>query len=318
MSTTISIPLSSSVEDDALRSPARPTAFKNVIAAVDESEQAAWGIYAALPLVRKFGGKLSLFHASAFPDGWAAGIEPCPGDLCATDPESDVVLQEASHRVPKDLLGEKIRREGDADQKIIEVVRTRNADLLVLGTHGRNLAARLLLGSTAESAVRHSPCPVLIAGHPVSDAFRDNGPTRIAIAIDDSEQARWAASLGMRLAESFNATAILIHVVPDVAEFPPTYGIAPQVTVQATVRSAGEAFLARFVLPEGEKVPIERVLSEGSSSREIVTAARENDADLIVIGTHGRRGLSRLILGSTAEAVLRHAHCPVLCVGQEQ
>jgi len=318
MSAVTSIPSASRFENLQPRARSESSLFQNVVAAVDDSEPAKWGIDAALPFVRKYGGKLSLLHATAFPVGWAAGIEPCPGDLCVADAQSDVVLQETSRLVPKELMGEKILREGDADQKIVEVIRSLKSDLLVIGTHGRNLAARLLLGSTAESAVRHAPCPVLVAGHPVTAAFRDNGPNRIAIAVDDSDQAGLAAAVGMRLAESFAATVILVHVVPDVAEFPPTYGDVPQVTLQADVRSAGEAFLAKFLLPLDEHAPVERVLCEGASARGIVTAARENNADLIVIGTHGRHGLSRWILGSTAEAVLRQADCPVLCVGHVQ
>src|SRR4051794_3311152 len=136
---------------------------------------------------------------------------------------------------------------------------------------------------------------------------------RILVAVDGSDQAGWAADVAGRIAGDTGARVTLVHAIPEPAALGADYAYAGPGLLAAR-RDQGEEFLrhARGRLPTG--VAVESLLYEGEPARQVIAAAKECGADLIVIGTHGRGVLGRLLLGSTAEWVVRHASCPVLTV----
>ncbi len=135
---------------------------------------------------------------------------------------------------------------------------------------------------------------------------------RILIALDDSAIAAHAAEVGTELAMSLKAQAALVYVVEPAPALQTDSGI-PAAEWLATLKREGHAFLATAAQRTGVP-PAWQFLREGKPADQILAAAREWDADVIVIGTHGRSGVSRLVLGSTAESVVRHASCPVLVI----
>ena len=135
---------------------------------------------------------------------------------------------------------------------------------------------------------------------------------RILIALDDSAIAAHALEVGSDLATALKAQAALVHAVDPALAFQPDGGI-PAAEWVATLKREGQAFLATAAQRTGEP-PAWQFLREGKPPDQILAAAREWEADVIVIGTHGRSGVSRLVLGSTAESVVRHAPCPVLVI----
>jgi nucleotide-binding universal stress UspA family protein len=135
---------------------------------------------------------------------------------------------------------------------------------------------------------------------------------RILIALDDSAIAAHAAEVGLELAAALKAQAALVYVVDPALAFQPDGGV-PAADLIAALKEEGQAFLAATATRGGEP-PALPFLREGKPADQILAAAREWEADAIVIGTHGRSGVSRLMLGSTAESVVRHAPCPVLVV----
>jgi universal stress protein A len=125
---------------------------------------------------------------------------------------------------------------------------------------------------------------------------------------DFSPRAECALQLACALARDYGARLVLLHVAPS----PPlTYGegVMP-VDTGAYLREARDQ-LAALQLP-ADNVRAERRFESGEPALEIVRVAKDLKADLIVMGTHGRSGLSRILMGSTAEKVLRQATCPVL------
>jgi nucleotide-binding universal stress UspA family protein len=160
---------------------------------------------------------------------------------------------------------------------------------------------------------------------------------RILIAVNDSEPAAWAAQAGLDLAAQLNAQAAVIHVVdlaaavaPLMAEVGTGYSVvthpavvvptAPEVissTPSADARADGEHLLSRILARTTAPVSPMQFLREGAPVDEILNTADDWRADLIVMGTHGRRALAHLIMGSTSEAVLRRAKCPVMLVHQK-
>jgi nucleotide-binding universal stress UspA family protein len=135
---------------------------------------------------------------------------------------------------------------------------------------------------------------------------------RILIALDDSAIAAHAVEVGTELAAALKARAALVYVVEPGLAFEPDGGI-PAAELLAALKRECQAFLAAAAQRSGEPPPWQ-FLREGKPADEILAAAREWEADAIVIGTHGRSGMSRLVLGSTAESVVRQALCPVLVV----
>jgi nucleotide-binding universal stress UspA family protein len=136
---------------------------------------------------------------------------------------------------------------------------------------------------------------------------------RIMVAVDDSEQARWALEQAIRIARTSDAEIAIVHSIPEPGSVSPELAYA-EPAIRAQMRESAVALVkeAAARVPEGIKVTT--VLHEGSAARHICAAADDWNADLIVIGTHGRGMLGRLLLGGTAESVVRHSHCPVLTV----
>lgn len=156
--------------------------------------------------------------------------------------------------------------------------------------------------------------PALPLGDPPGDppgVFR-----RILIAVDSSEPSTWAMAVGARLAGQVGARVGLLHVIDVSRGFRPEFEFIPE-GLMAEFRRAAEELLDRVqsALPAG--VPVERIVREGDPRTGIAAAADEWGADLVVIGSHGHGAVARFLLGSTAEAAVRRAHCPVLTVGQK-
>ena len=127
---------------------------------------------------------------------------------------------------------------------------------------------------------------------------------------DFSERSQDAFGLACALARDYGARLIVLHVadVPTVAY---GEGIVPPNPEES--RAAAQEQLDRLRVPRAD-VRAERRLEQGDPVTEILRVAREAGADLIVLGTHGRTGLGRLLMGSVAEQVVRRAACPVLTV----
>ena len=135
---------------------------------------------------------------------------------------------------------------------------------------------------------------------------------RVLIALDESPLAAHAVDVGADLARALHAETALVHVVDPRLAFVPDGGIPLQDEL-AALKRAGQEFLTNAVQRTATLCPWP-FLKEGKPADGILAAAREWSADVIVMGTHGRGGLSRLVTGSTAEEVLRHAPCPVMTV----
>jgi nucleotide-binding universal stress UspA family protein len=136
---------------------------------------------------------------------------------------------------------------------------------------------------------------------------------RILIAVNGEPIAAHAADVGADLARSLAAQVALIYVVDSSPGYGADTGVAPHELIDSAKRD-GKKLVSEFrsrLLLQSSALDF---VQAGSPSAEIVKAAREWPADLIVIGSHGRSGFQRALLGSVAEEVMRHASCPVLVV----
>jgi nucleotide-binding universal stress UspA family protein len=135
------------------------------------------------------------------------------------------------------------------------------------------------------------------------------GVKNVLYPTDFSDPADRAFDVAQSLARQQGARLIVLHVSPPVA-VPLREVLTEHRPAQAYYDELREKLLA--VRPEDPGVAVEHILAEGDAAGEILRVAQAKRADLIVMGTHGRTGLERLLLGSVAEQVLRSASCPVL------
>jgi nucleotide-binding universal stress UspA family protein len=140
----------------------------------------------------------------------------------------------------------------------------------------------------------------------------------ILLPTDFSECADAALPYAVQMARTTQARLICLHVVepmlPPVG-YAPVAEPLPAVDIGEQLQASAERELPK--LAEREEcagLEVEEIIAHGEAASEIVRVARERDVDLIVISSHGRTGFGRMLFGSTAESVVRHAHCPVLVV----
>ena len=140
---------------------------------------------------------------------------------------------------------------------------------------------------------------------------------RILCPIDFSDYSRHALDHAVVMARSYDSTITLLHVYSSVpvAAYAPGTPMHPSVALTAVDREEILTSMKRFAEDEaGSDRPIQCETCEGSAAAEILARANAMPSDLIVMGTHGRSGFERLVLGSVTEKVLRKAECPVLSV----
>lgn len=196
---------------------------------------------------------------------------------------------------------------GAAHREIVDFSRSIHADLVVIGT----AESTGILGSTADRVIRKAPCPVL--------AIRSEAtfpPIRVEIPVDLSPLSASALRQGLSLLAQIGfapAEAEALFVL-NPFEVAGSINFTPE-QIQRFAKEELHRFLAMHT-PEGAR-PKSTWVRTGYAREEIIAALQERKADLAVLGTHGRSGFERLMLGSVAEGVLRSANCNLLVVPPE-
>lgn len=227
--------------------------------------------------------------------------------------DSEMAALLAPHRERPLQLQELVRSGVDPEREIALAAEELEADLLVLGTHGRRGALHLLMGSVASGVLRAAGRPVLIVP---SRRPRPLGPwRRVLVPVDFSDASRHAVRHAAELVASVGARLELLHVIPPIeAALPMNLGGIGALPVVADLEPAARAELARLADELPPAVVADCTVWHGGVVGSILNRAEEGGADLIVVGTTGRTGLDRLLLGSVAENVARLAEVPVLVV----
>lgn len=139
----------------------------SILVAIDHDDPSQWAFAEAVKFAQALDGRVSLVHVIDLPPVLAPELA---FDAAAARPgvirEGYQLLHDAAAHVPAPWRGEQVLREGEAAKQIVVAAQELPADLLVIGTHGRGLLGRFLLGSVAESVIRHAPCPVITVAHP--------------------------------------------------------------------------------------------------------------------------------------------------------
>ncbi|MCX5741716.1 MAG: universal stress protein [Proteobacteria bacterium] len=138
-------------------------------------------------------------------------------------------------------------------------------------------------------------------------------PTTILVATDFSEAADHAVDYAVGLAQAFAAKLFVVNAIPISITGIPEIGLAITNSMMESIVRTNQEQIDKLVAryPQGT---FKTIMNTGDPREVIINTGVQVGADLLVVGTHGRRGLSRALVGSVAETVVRHAHCPVLVI----
>ncbi|MFB6202551.1 MAG: universal stress protein [Halorhabdus sp.] len=204
--------------------------------------------------------------------------------------------------------------QGSPAETIVEYASEYDYDLLVMATHGREGLSRYLLGSVTEKVVRLSDVPVLTTRMQERDTFTFPYD-RLLIPTDGSEASRRAAEHGLDLAAALNATVDVLSVVETAALGP---DVRSTVTTGDFDQGARQAVADVATMADERGVEATTHVETGSADEGILAAIDDHGCQAVVMGTTGRRGVDRILLGSVAEKTVRSAPVPVMTVREDR
>ena len=290
---------------------------RSLLVPVDFTATSRAALAGAADLARRFDASITVVH-----------VEPAAAALAVArmDPEAledhIVDVQRRLQALAREVLGPDREAEVFVEEgllvaeSILRVAVDRKVDWICMGAGGKKGWTRLFLGSTAAEVVRRSPIPVLTLRGRSEDAegFVFDDFRRVLVATDLSEGSDRLVALGARLATP-GGSLTLAHVI----EVPAAYGLyGVPMTIPAENLEAAKEWTAGGLqrLVEGVEAKLLEPfrIEAGRAAERILAMEDELQPDVTVVGTHGRHGLDRVLLGSVAERVVRGAGGPVLVV----
>ena len=286
----------------------------HVLCPVDFSEISRRALHHASALAQWYEARLTVLNV--FPVMPVMDVPPLVLDDKMRD-ELTGALRRFTELVPTGVRLElRVEHAESIHEAIQKQISTSGVDLLVMGSHGRSGFKRLLLGSVTERVIRHAGCPTMIVP-PHAHAVVPEGPVRyttILCPVDFSEHSIRAVEYAVALAEESDADLRLLHVLlPLSRELKELESSFEELRLQIEgdrLRRLGELIPADATM----YCTVHTALRQGAVHREILAAAAEQPADLIVMGAHGSGALDAAMFGSNSARVARAACCPVLVV----
>ena len=273
----------------------------------------------AVEWAKVFNAQLTIFHGLSLQPGLDidAGIAQryLEEQRKVAEEHLNQLLAEAHQQVPQTSIE---MRAGLPSSQICDVARECKADLIITGTHGWAGFNRFLFGSVAERVIQRAPCPVLsIPDRSPEETAGIHAltiqPRQIVMPIDFSDCSMDAYEYAVQVAKWFDAPLTLVCAIEPLSyslDFSLTHPLEDKTNRKKVVQRLEK--LTKLLVDEGLSAQYELV--EKPSVEAILETSSTQQADLVVMGTHGRKGLSRLLLGSTTAKVLQHSPYPILTV----
>jgi len=283
--------------------------YSTIVVGYDESESSKAALKEASLRVKEMNGKLYLVHAVYFDQEEFAII---PSQMEKRFDVGTKVCMDAKKSLHDDhgLNGsvESLICEGEPPDVIVDIAQGKKADLIALGTYGRKGLKRLLMGSVTSQVILNSPCDVLVVKKPRS--IHSGSYHSLLVPFDGSDTSKKALTRASELSKIDGAEIAVLYVIPrydEMIDFFKTETIKKSLFQEAEKIVEGAKRHAA-----GLGVQIKAVVQEGHAGDKIVDIADTFKHDLIVMGTHGWRGVNKAIMGSTAERIIAYASCPIL------
>ena len=285
-----------------------------IVVATDFSPTAEHAQRVAHRLAAAFGAELHLLHVRVLLEDPHLGEEQrhqFERMLSDSDASTRGALEAAGAAAADVRTVPHLVRGLSESEAIAETARDLDADLIVMGTHGRRGLSHVLLGSVAERVVRSAPVPVLTVRQ---DSVDLESVRRILVPHDFSSHSEGAIRVAGAWADALGSSITLFHAVEPVV-YPDFYAVdvlPGELSERLQRRSRDALEEAASTLLAGRTCEV-RVVA-GRAGEAIVETAVPTDFDLVILGTRGLSGLEHLLLGSVAEGVIRRASVPVLSV----
>jgi nucleotide-binding universal stress UspA family protein len=314
--------------------------IKKILVPTDFSENAATAYNLAHKIAMRFKAKVDFIHVVQTMDYYHKSIAKLSVPLKTDEDLYPQLKQQASHKVKK-LMDDYLKPENKGDA-IVQIAprpskaiaghaERGNYDLILMASLGEH-DSNFLIGSVAEKVILYSTIPVLSTGKSNLDKIR-----QILVPTDGSEMSLRALPIAISMALTFDAGIILFHAQELYASLTEEVMKDSSKSDWENIRDAiyaklemyfiqswdkvklqrGEDFESQFVFYDGASsttVNVNTVIERGISAHRAITEYASQNADMVVMGTHGRSGLAHVFLGSTAENVARHVTLPVVTV----
>ena len=296
--------------------------FTHILCPVDFSEVSTRAVQYATALAGLNRGALTAFHVAA-PLLPPSALEPSGIDPDGVDESrrlaTDVaaLFEDATRR---GLVVDVAVERGQPAHAILTKAATLPADVIVMGTHGAGGFEHLMLGSVTEKIVRKATCPVVTVP-PQAQLVGEAPLKKLVCAVDFSEWSLAALDEACAIAEESRGSVTAVHVIewPWHEQPTPDFEGIPRAQVAALLEyrryqeTMARTRLASAVAEVGrDRCRVDVKVVHGKPYTEVLCTAEREQADLIVIGVHGRSSLDVFFFGSTTHQVVRRAHCPVL------
>ena len=300
--------------------------IQRILCPIDFSEFSRRAFDHAVAIAKWYESTITVLHVSASPSVVVSATGPAPVPTAVLTRDDRDRLLASMKQFADAAAGTQVPlefelSEGAAATQILGTATSTNADLIVMGTHGRSGFERLVLGSVTEKVLRKAACPVLSVPRQSPDTVPGPGALfkDILCAIDFSDCSIRALNYAMSLAQEADARLTVVHVIEMPPEAPAdfhqgAFGVPDSITEYIAASEEERRIRLRDAVPDTVRAycSVETIMRTGKPYREILRVASEQHADLIVIGIHGRGAAERLFFGSTAQHVVRQALCPVL------
>lgn len=195
--------------------------------------------------------------------------------------------------------------QGEPYEQIVQVAADENCDLIIMGRSGLSHLERALMGGVTARVIGHTDRNVLIVSEEANLEWN-----RILVATDGSENSAAAVRHAVAVAKEHGARLTAVSVMHTDEEM---IALAPE-HIQHLADQAQKYLQEVVDQASAEGVAVDTFVREGEPHEQITGLAEEIGASLVVMGTHGRKGLSRLLMGSVTERTIGYARCPVLII----
>lgn len=306
--------------------------YRSILVPLDGTHFAEQALPAAISLARRSGARMLLTIVSTpLAEAYVEGLY-----FSTLEMEREVTSRHQSYldalvervRALGELKVEAVVKHGEVAATLCDLIAQGEADLAVMATHGRTALGRFWLGSVTDEMIRHAACPLLLirpADEKV-DLTQEPPLSPILLPLDGTELAEQILPHAIALAEAVPGAQITlmrgipavipVTTAPDVpeAEREARLLLLQVQALQQRLQQDAERYLEEVAARLRQKgLPVRtQVVVEEKPALAILREAEQERAAVIALETHGRRGLSRLILGSVADKVVRGAHVPVL------
>ncbi len=284
---------------------------ERILLSTDGSEYSEGAIRESIKLAKKCSGSLA-----------AISVIETNAELETIAPR---VTEQAERkaRVHLDMIGEQARKSGvdcepiiregeDSYRYIVDEAAKRKSTMIIMGRRGRTGLQRIMIGSVTARVIGHAPCTVLVVPRAAEFACR-----RLLLAVDGSTYSDAAAAEAIAMTKQLGSRLTIITVVPSVSMSPMdivSSQMQRDLIAEKEMREAERTVNKASEAAKSAGIHADSLIMGGKPPEAILQAAKEQQADLIVLGSHGKTGVEKLLMGSVAERVIVLAPCPVMVV----